>query len=218
MDWELVLAWAATLSSIACQLVGIEICLRIVRKGGTGDTSPVPFFAFFVSACIWLKYSIMRSIYSMIMSNCLGAMLQFLYICIFYIYTVKRGHMHRLISMSLCLLFGPLIYIRYYQPDDNMAAGQLGLYGCFFTVICYASPLATVAQVLKSKSCDSISAPLCVLNFVAAVGWYSYGQIIKDVYVSYPNVMGIVLGGLQFGLFCAYPSRSSSSKTTSLDV
>ncbi|XP_041366409.1 sugar transporter SWEET1-like isoform X2 [Gigantopelta aegis] len=151
-----VLSWVCVVISIACQLVGIEICSKIIKKGA-GDISPIPFFAFFISACWWLRYGFMQKISTVIMTNVFGAVLQFIYITIYYIYSMRKSHVRRLVSISLVLLFSPLIYTRFYQLDNKVATQQMGTLCIFVTIVCYASPLATLATVVRTKSCDFIS-------------------------------------------------------------
>ncbi|XP_012938035.1 sugar transporter SWEET1 [Aplysia californica] len=204
MDFVSTLSVLATVTSFAIQLIGMEMSFRIVQKGSTADVAPAPFIAFFVSACVWLKYGLMMGITSVILTSCLSAVLQFLYICIYYLYTNKKHFLHRLLLIGLFILFTPLMYVDFYETEVELASRHLGLYCCVLSVMCYASPMATLSEVLRHKSTDSISLPLCLINFVSAVEWTLYGLAIQDKFVTFPNFIGGVLGILQLSLFVVY--------------
>ncbi|KAK3758415.1 hypothetical protein RRG08_058685 [Elysia crispata] len=210
MDWVSTLSVLATVTSFATQFVGLEICFRIVQRGSSSDVSPTPFVIFFVSACVWLKYGLMMSISNVVLTSSLGAVLQFLYICVYYLYTTKRHSFHRLCVLGVGILFLPLCYVNYYEYQPDLATRNLGLYCCALSILCYASPLATVADVIKSQSTESISFPLCFMNFLCAVEWALYGIAINDQYVTFPNALGGLLGLIQFILFGLYGFKKRS--------
>ncbi|BFY98193.1 hypothetical protein BsWGS_01233 [Bradybaena similaris] len=172
MEWISMLGMAASVTSCLCQLVGIEICFRIVRKGNTSDVSPVPFIAFFVNSCVWLKYGLMTNNTSVMLPSCEAIVLQSLYICIYYAYTAHKRILTGMILIGLISLFVPFIYVTYFEKEANRAVRNVGLYCCFVNVIVFASPLATLV----------------------------------------PNALGVVLGFIQFSLFCFYGCQHKSSK------
>ncbi|XP_076461910.1 sugar transporter SWEET1-like [Babylonia areolata] len=208
-----VLGTAATASSVLCQLVGLQICVQIVRKGGTDLMSPVPFITFFVSACLWLKYGLLQKNSNLVMTNCASALLQLLYIFVFYAYTVKKSHFHRLLLVASIILFSPLLYLHFVQRDVSKGAYHLGLMCCCLSVCCYASPMATVRDVCRTKSVESISFLLVLSNFASAVCWCWYGVLLHDSFVMMPNGLGVLFGFVQLTLFCCYPSKRQRQKT-----
>lgn len=90
-----VLGWICSFSSIAVQFVGIEICIRIWKKGSTGDISPAPFVANLIAAGLWVKYGLLTSIQSLIIVNALGAILALIYVIFFYIYSIRKSLISR---------------------------------------------------------------------------------------------------------------------------
>ncbi|KAH9519157.1 hypothetical protein Btru_074852 [Bulinus truncatus] len=204
MDWISILAFVATVTSFTNQFVGIEICFHIVRKGNTGDISPVPFIAFFVSAAIWFKYGLMMKITNVILTSGLGTLLQFLYICFYYVYCTKKTQFYGFFIIGTIILFIPLLYVTFFEEEINVATQNIGLYCAGVGILCYASPLATLSKVIKQKSTSSISFPLCFVNFLCAVEWSLYGAAIEDYVLLIPNFLGIFLGLAQFYLFWIY--------------
>ncbi|CAG5121464.1 unnamed protein product [Candidula unifasciata] len=212
MEWVSMLAVLTTVTSVLCQLVGVEICFRIVRQRSTGDVSAVPFIAFFVSAVVWVKYGLMTDNKNVILTSGQATILQFLYICIYYAYTSQKRFLTGMILIGLIGLVVPFVYVTYFENEADIAVRNLGLYCCFLSVIVYASPLATLTEVVKERSTHSISLPLCFFNFLCAVEWTLYGLAISDQMLTIPNALGVVLGLVQFFLFCFYGCQHKSSK------
>ncbi|KAL8570385.1 hypothetical protein ACOMHN_035803 [Nucella lapillus] len=208
-----ILGTAASVSSILCQLVGLQICVKIVRKGGTDLMSPVPFITSLVSSCLWLKYGLLQNNSNLVLTNAASAILQMIYVFIFYTYTSKKSHFHRLLIIASFILFSPLLYLHFVQRDVSKGAYHLGLLCCCMTVCCYASPMATVRDVCRTKSVESISFLLVLSNFVSGVCWFWYGILLKNLFVTMPNCLGVLFGVVQLSLFCCYPSTRHRHKT-----
>ncbi|KAL8560390.1 hypothetical protein ACOMHN_006121 [Nucella lapillus] len=213
MALEDVLGLAASAASILCQLVGLQICMKIVQKGGTDLISPVPFISFFLNAALWVKYGLLQNNSNLVLTNSVGAVLQMIYTFIFYVYTSRKSHMHRLLVVAALILFSPLLYLQYLGQDLGAASYSLGMVCCCLTVATYMSPLASLKDVCRSKSVESMSFLLVMFNFVAAVCWFSYGTMLNDAFVALPNLLGLMFGFLQLFLFCIYPSSRPKSKT-----
>ncbi|XP_059159415.1 sugar transporter SWEET1-like [Physella acuta] len=211
MDWTATLSVIAIITSFSSQFIGIEICFHIVRNGSTGEMSPVPFVAYFISACLWLKYGLMSNITSVTLTSGLGSLLQFLYICVYYIYSKKKHQVHCILLLGTVILFTPLIYIQYFERDGDVALRNLGLICSGISILCYASPLATLSKVIEHKSTESMSFYLCFINFLCGLQWTLYGVAINDNVVIIPNAFGIILGLIQFYLFCIYGCKNSKT-------
>lgn len=199
-------------SSFCLQLIGIQICYGIIKKGGTGDMSPFTFISYFVSCAVWLKYGITQHLPVVIAVNAYGATLNFIYTIIFYRYSTKKDQFHRFLFIGAVMLFSPLMYIKFYETDTKVAMEYLGSYCVLLTVIGYGAPLVSLTDVIRSRSTESLSFSLIVANFMVAVLWTVYGGLIKDKYVQAPNVLGGVLALLQLSLFIIYPRSQLKSK------
>lgn len=216
MEFTDVIGWMALGTSIIVQLVGIEVCVRIVKKGSTGDISPVPFLTYFIVACLWAKYAIIKNITQVLVVNSFASLLQFFYLVIYYTFTIRKSQFMKLFSVSSLLLFLPLIYVKYYQDDEEVAAAHFGSFCVLMSIISYGAPLASLTDVIRTKSTECMSFPLVFANFVVAIEWFLYGLTIEDINVQCSNFLGGVLCFIQLGLFVKYPSKSSkqSSITT----
>ncbi|KAK0070504.1 sugar transporter SWEET1 [Biomphalaria pfeifferi] len=209
MSWVDILSIAATVTSFIVQFIGIKICFEIISKGNTGDISSIPFIAFFISTAIWLKYGLMTELTNVILTSALGTLLQLIYIYVYYLYCTKKFQFYVFLIIGMMLIVIPLAYVDFYESEFGRAKRNLGVYCGGLTILCYASPLATLSEVLKQKSTHSVSFPLCFVNFVSASLWTLYGAIIKDRVLVISNVFGIFLGFIQFYLFYKFGCRNT---------
>lgn len=195
----------ATFSTIAFFFTGIDICLKIKRKGSTNGLSMFPFVACTVCSVLWLRYGLLKTDMTLIYVNAAGAFIEFLYVLYFYSHADEKKPLHRMLLGATCILFATLVYIKYLAEDVETAKYHLGLLCTFGAVINFGAPLASIAEVLRTKSTECLALPLCLANFVVALEWFIYGVIIHDSFVKIPNVLGSMLGVAQLSLFVVYP-------------
>ena len=175
------------------------------KKGSTDLLSPVPFITFLCEG--HPVDSVRHDEVSLMLTNCGCTLLPFLYIFVLYSYTIRNSHMHRLFLVSLSVLFSPLIYIVVMELSDEVATRQLGSVCCFLAICGYASPLATITKIMQRKSTESMSLLMVVFNFICALSWGAYGNLINDYFVTAPNVLGLMFCAIQLSIFCIYPSQ-----------
>uniref|UniRef100_A0A8D0GG72 Sugar transporter SWEET1 n=1 Tax=Sphenodon punctatus TaxID=8508 RepID=A0A8D0GG72_SPHPU len=61
------------------------------------------------------------------------------------------------------------------------------------------------AKIIRSRSTQCLSFPLTVATFLASTCWTLYGLLLGDLYITVPNVPGIVTSAVRFWLFRRYP-------------
>uniref|UniRef100_A0A8B9SZ62 Sugar transporter SWEET1 n=1 Tax=Anas platyrhynchos TaxID=8839 RepID=A0A8B9SZ62_ANAPL len=97
------------------------------------------------------------------------------------------------------------------KPDRTLIiVNSIGaaLQSLYILVYFYYSPAK--AKVIRSRSTRCLSFPLAVTTFLASSCWTLYGQLVKDNYITVPNVPGIVTSVVQLWLFWRYaPGRDN---------
>ncbi|VDI66582.1 sugar transporter SWEET1-like [Mytilus galloprovincialis] len=209
-----VFVWVTTISTFLVQLMGIDICLKIYKKGSTGDISAFPFIANFTAASLWLRYGILQSLGMLILTNTFGVLLNFVYLMLFYYFTSKKIHFIRTIFINMTFIFSVLYYVKYQQIEIKQAASHLGKVCALLSILAYGAPLASLKVVMHTKTTECLSFPYIFMNFVVALEWVIYGRILNDIYVQLPNFLGFCLAVIQLALFCKYPSKSTSLDRT----
>lgn len=72
----------------------------------------------------------------------------------------------------LCLLFG------YY--DHVTATPLIGLYASVLSILVFASPLAQISEVVRTKSVATMSFSLACASALSCTAWCAFGFLIAD--------------------------------------
>ncbi|XP_052267268.1 sugar transporter SWEET1-like isoform X1 [Dreissena polymorpha] len=212
MDLTTIVGMLCSMSSFSFQLVGINVCRGIVKKGSTGDMSPFTFISYFVACAVWLKYGLIVQNTVVIATNSFGSIMNFIYIIVFYTYSSKKPQFNQFLFLGAVMIVSPLVYIKHFQTDGQLALSHLGSYCVCLTIIGYGAPLVSLSDIVRSKSTESLHFVLILANFLLGLLWTLYGLLIADRYVQVPNFLGAMLALIQLSLFAIYP-RSSHSRS-----
>jgi solute carrier family 50 protein (sugar transporter) len=111
-----------------------------------------------------------------------------------------------LLRCGILLVFVLVIlgYFFYIETDNLRGINALGIFCNVVAVAFFASPLATMREVVQTKSTETMSLPLSVMAAITTFLWTSYGFLKKDVYIVMPNLLGFLLTCTQLALFAIY--------------
>lgn len=189
--------------TIAVFLSGTEICRNIYRNKSTKDIPAIPFLCGLISCTFWLRYGLLISDSVLIIVNTTGAILQVLYICWYCKFNVSETFNVQLLIVLLIILFFYTFTTFCVTPEN--ARYIAGIASCSAGVIFMASPLSSVARVIKTKNVETLPFSMILSTFVMASLWFFYGFLTDDTFVQVPNFLGAVLSLLQLCLFVMYP-------------
>ena len=68
----------------------------------------------------------------------------------------------------------------------------------------YASPLAIVGLVIRTKSVEFMPLPITITGTMCSFIWGSYGLYVGDMYITICNVAGAFLGLVQLAVYAQY--------------
>lgn len=202
------LATSATISTVLQFLTGSLICHRYIRKKSTGETSSVPFVSGFLSCSLWLKYGLLSEEHTIIFVNTIGSVLFFAYTIIYFTFSVNKRIVVRQFFLVSCFILGCTGYTKYEQNPDE-ALRIIGLICCCVGVWFFASPLAVLAQVIRTKSTESLPFPIIIASFFVSLQWFLYGMVIADDFIQIPNLLGCILSSVQLLLYVIYPNKKN---------
>ena len=87
----------------------------------------------------------------------------------------------------------------------------LGFVGAGLSVCFFASPLASLAQVIRTGSTEVLPFPIILSNFFTTGQWWLYGIILEDNFVKIPNFLGWCLVIFQLLCFVYFPNKRKNS-------
>ncbi|XP_018057536.1 PREDICTED: sugar transporter SWEET1 [Atta colombica] len=206
MEIRNTLALSASICTILQFLAGVLVCKKYIRNGSTGDSSGLAFVTCFMSCSLWLRYGILTGDLFIIFVNVLGTILQICYILIYILYNVKRSTTIKQFTIAICLI--SLVYLySIFQKNRVLAEKHIGFLSCSLTILFFASPLISLAHVIRMKSTDSLPFPVIMSSMIVSCQWFVYGCLLSDQFIQIPNFMGCILSAFQLSLFLIYPSK-----------
>ncbi len=99
------------------------------------------------------------------------------------------------------------------REDPKTLAGTLA---CISSLVFCGSPLASVSDVIKTKSTEKLPFLLILSSFLVTIMWFLYGFALNDAFIQVPNAIGALISGVQLYLFVIYPNEPKSRKDVSL--
>ncbi|KAI1278750.1 Sugar transporter SWEET1 [Halotydeus destructor] len=200
---------AAVCMGICCFASGVSICRKAWRTKSTSEISPVPLMAGILCTFLWLRYGFYVNDGTMMTVNAVGLGLQTAYL-IFYYYVAKHK---KTVRKQIAILFSLLTAFLTCMNLVDDAIYWTGLLCCASSLLFSASPLVSVAGVMRTKSTETLPLPMLVFSFCGNLLWFTYGYLIEDKFVEIPNFVSASLCALQLVLFLIYPSSSPKPKS-----
>ncbi|PAA77236.1 hypothetical protein BOX15_Mlig010422g1, partial [Macrostomum lignano] len=207
----------ASIFSILSYLPGLKIMRDIILSKSSESYSLFPYVAMLASSSVWLKYGLVREDFPLITVSCFSLSIQTTILFVFYLFARHRGAIHFQLLLCMLMVFPVLSYVRY-SPNLDLAIEHLGVYCTAVSIVSYGSPLSAMSEVLRTKSSESMSLSLIMLNFITACLWLTYGTLVHDSNLTVPNFVGACLSCFQLGLICVFPSTKSAGSAGAADA
>ncbi|OQV15501.1 putative Sugar transporter SWEET1 [Hypsibius exemplaris] len=202
----------ATITTIGQFLSGIPSCRKIIRNKTTGELSCLPFVAALFSCAMWAHYGILKGDTPLTLVNITGLLIQILYIYVFWKYSPSKNAINQQVVSSVGAVILIVIATNLLTESSEEAILYQGLVCCLATCFFCAAPLATLAHVLRSRNTESLPFLWILMTFLVSAEWLVYGCLIQDVFVQFPNFVGMIISGLQLSLFLFFPSQQHGGK------
>lgn len=98
------------------------------------------------------------------------------------------------------------------QQSPEQVARAIGIIAIVCGFALYASPFATIAHVLRSRSAESIPIGMVLVGTLSNAVWVLYGVLVQDQIIMIPTIVNTCLCVLQLLLYVAFrPYRGTSS-------
>ena len=80
----------------------------------------------------------------------------------------------------------------------------LGMMALLMVFFLFASPLSTLAMVIRTKNSASISRPFCIVQMCNCGVWLLYALLTFDWFLGIPNAFGIATALMQAGVIITF--------------
>nr|XP_046256511.1 sugar transporter SWEET1 [Scatophagus argus] len=211
MDLLQLLSWACIVFTVGMFSTGLTDLKKMQESKSADNIQFLPFLTTCLNNLGWLYYGILKMDQTVILVNIIGALLQILYIIVYFFYTKqKRLMMSQTLAAGMVLTCG-WFYFTTLLPEGDTRLNQLGLTCSVVTVSMYLSPLTNLVEILRSGDVRCLSFPLTVATLFTSTSWVLYGLQLSDCYIVVPNTPGILTSLIRFYLFWKFASVSQSS-------
>lgn len=211
MDYLQLLSWACTVFTVGMFSTGLTDLKKMQESKSADNIQFLPFLTTCLNNLGWLYYGILKKDQTVVLVNVIGALLQVLYIVVYFHYTKqKRLVTSQTLTAGMVLTCG-WFYFTTLLPAGETRLSQLGLTCSVVTVSMYLSPLADLVGIVRSGNVQCLSFPLTVATLFTSTSWVLYGLQLNDYYIVVPNTPGIFTSLIRFYLFWRFASVNQSS-------
>ncbi|XP_063343127.1 sugar transporter SWEET1 [Pelmatolapia mariae] len=211
MDLLSLLSWACIVFTVGMFSTGLTDLKKMRESKSTDNIQFLPFLTTCLNNLGWMYYGILKRDQTIILVNIIGALLQLLYIIMYFRYTKqKRLVSSQTLTAGIVLICGWL-YFTMFLTDGDIRLSQLGLTCSVVTVSMYLSPLTDLVEIVRSGNVQCLSFPLTVATFFTSTSWVFYGLQLSDYYIVVPNTPGIFTSLIRFYLFWKFASVNQGS-------
>ena len=178
-----------TLFCIGMWLSPLRAVLEVRRTKKLGALNPLPFGITVVNCIAWVMYSCQKRDFFIFFANGSGLVLGFFYCLSIFPYlkcdenaTVEEKQMKMRVEVlvvggvAFWAMIAMIVFI-ILDPTQtkDVTTGQtvVSSFAVITTLSYYASPLTTMAEVIKIKDSSSLYAPMILMNLATAFLWYA---------------------------------------------
>lgn len=165
------------------------------------------------------------SIFPLFVTLGVGSILAITYLSVYIRYTAERARVRK--QLAGVFLWNALILLFSFSGKEFMGITSMsksetgdwvGYIADVVSVMLYASPFATLAHVIKTKSVATIPIAMVVVGAGSNSLWVIYGFLDSDMIVVVPNVICVLFGFVQMAVYATYSSNKSSAGEIALDM
>jgi len=224
MGWFLVILVPVLGTFTAWFLLGNQLpyIYRAHSSQSLGSMNVVPLALTLANSTAWALYGALApfptNVYAFV-ANFPGILFSILYVSVaMRLGSVSQSRQVLGILLLFTLIFVPMAYFCAQFLDIEDARAVVGIATNLVLVLYYGSPLSSMWTVIKTKSSESIHAPMMVTSAANASLWTAYGVAVNDFYLVVPNGLGVVLSCAQFILWMIFPRKCMTSPPDSVQL
>ncbi|KAL9329869.1 hypothetical protein ACSQ67_004872 [Phaseolus vulgaris] len=196
------------LVSFCCFLAPVPTFYRVCKKKTTESFQSLPYVAALFTSMLWIFYAYIKTGEILLITiNAFGCFIETVYLIIYITYCPKKA---RYFTFKMIFLFNVgviflVVLLTHVLAKERTARIELLGWICVvLSTSVFAAPLSIIKVVIRTKSVEFMPITLSVLLTVSAIMWMAYGILLRDIYVTLPNFVGITFGTIQIVLYFIY--------------
>ncbi|KAK1618021.1 hypothetical protein QYE76_023538 [Lolium multiflorum] len=173
------------------------------------EYSAVPYLATLLNCMMWLLYglpAVTPHNMLIITINVIGITIELQYIALFVAYSVGAARRRVLLILVAEVAFVSVVaaLILNLTHTHTHRSMVVGIMCVFFEAAVYAAPLSVMKMVIQTKSVEYMPLFLSLASLACGISWTAYALIKFDLYITIPNVLGVIFAVGQVILYAIY--------------
>ncbi|XP_042485266.1 bidirectional sugar transporter SWEET14-like [Macadamia integrifolia] len=208
--WVFAFGLLGNMISFMVYLAPLPTFYGVYKKKTTEGFESVPYVVALFSAMLWMYYAFLKSDANLLITiNSIGCVIETIYITMFLAYAPKKA---KILTTKLILLLNLGVYSLILLLTLLLVKGPIrvrivGWVCVAVSVSVFAAPLSVLRMVIRTKSVEFMPFPLSFFLIISAVMWFSYGLLVKDLYIALPNTLGFIFGVIQMVMYMIYKNN-----------
>ena len=201
-----IFAWLASGFNMFFYINLIFPFIKLFKGDLSYEDMPISFIlASYLNCLCWYFYG--KLIYCDQIKKCnkIGAISNLILIFIYFIYEIKISIIDAILNISIICNGTYAIYRAFtYLVEDDEILGKL----CFVSsCIVFFFPSQIIFRVINDKNYNLISIFNAWTSLISFGCWITYGGFTMDIYIIFPNVIGLILSILQIKIYSTYKKK-----------
>ena len=198
--------WIATCLTICFYFSPIFPFLKVIKgELNYEDTPGILVTSIYINCFCWYIYG--DTIFSdpIKICNLIGASISIFLMLIYLAYEIKKYTVDAILNILIIFTGSYAVYKGFIiMIDDDTIIGKI----CFGTsCLVFFTPIQIIYRVIKEKNYNLIPIYLACASLFSSCFWIIHGIFIKDIYIVFANIIGIILSKIQIFIFLKYKRK-----------
>ena len=194
------IGWLAGCFNVCFYLTPTFNFIKVLKGKVNFEESPgVYVTTCYVNCFIWFIYGDMIFSDQVKISNMIAALINLIFMLIYLAFELRKYLVDAILN-TLILITGSWACYRALTIviDDDRVVGDI----CIgTTIIIFISPIQILYKVFKEKNYNIIPVFSAIIYLFTCLFWFVYAIFIKDFYLAFPNLLGIILSAVEIAVY-----------------
>ena len=194
------IGWLAGCFNVCFYLTPTFNFIKVLKGKVNFEESPgVYVTTCYVNCFIWFIYGDMIFSDQVKISNMIAALINLIFMLIYLAFELRKYFIDAILN-TLILITGSWACYRALTIviDDDRVVGDI----CIgTTIIIFISPIQILYKVFKEKNYNIIPVFSAIIYLFTCLFWFVYAIFIKDFYLAFPNLLGIILSAVEIAVY-----------------